>query len=137
MVEKGIREGICHAILRYAKTNNSYMKDYNKDEESFLQYDDANNLYGFAMTQPLPVDGFKFVKNVSKIDKDFIKNYDDDSDKGYILEVDVEYPKNLHDLYSDLPETMKIDKCSKLACNLHDKKTCVVHIRSLKQALNH
>ena len=115
MVEKGIREGICHAMLRYAKTNNMYMKDYNKDEESFLQYDDANNLYGFAIIQPLPVDGFKFVKNVSKIDKDFIKNYDEDSDKGYILEVDAEYPKNLHDLYSDLPETMRIDKCSKLA----------------------
>ena len=57
------------------------MKDYNKDEEeSFLQYDDANNLYGFAMIQPLPVDGFKFVKNVSKIDEDFIKSYDKDSD---------------------------------------------------------
>ena len=54
---KGIRGGICHAILRYAKANNKYMKDYNKDEEeSFLQYDDANNLYGFAMIQPLPVD---------------------------------------------------------------------------------
>ena len=56
MVEKGIRGGICHAILRYAKANNKYMKDYNEDEEeSFLQYDDANNLYGFAMIQPLPV----------------------------------------------------------------------------------
>ena len=97
-VEKGIREGICHAILRYAKSNNKYMMDYDKDEEeSFLQYDDANNLYGFAMIQPLPVDRFKFEKNVSKIDEDFIKNYDEDSVKGYILEVDVEYPKNLHD----------------------------------------
>ena len=60
MVEKGIREGICHPILRYAKANNKYMKDYNKDEEEqFLQYDDANNLYGFAMFQPLPAGGFK------------------------------------------------------------------------------
>ena len=60
MVEKGIREGICHAILRYAKANNKYMKDYNKDEEeSFLQYSDANNLYGFVMSESLPVDGFK------------------------------------------------------------------------------
>ena len=56
MVEKGIRGGICHAILRYAKANNKYVKDYNEDEEElFLQYDDANNLYGFAMIQPLPV----------------------------------------------------------------------------------
>ena len=71
MVEKGIRGGICHAVLTYAKANNKYMKDYNKDEEeSFLQYDDANNIYGFAMIQPLPI---KFVKNVSKIDEDFKK----------------------------------------------------------------
>ena len=92
------------------------------------------------MSQPLPVDGFKFVKNVSKIDEDFMRNYDEDSDKGYILEVDVENPKNLHDLHSDLqflPARMKIDKCSKLVCNLYDKKSYVVHIRSLKQALNH
>ena len=57
--------------------------------------------------------------------EDFIKNYDEDSDKGYIFEVDVECPKNLHDLHSDLPfllERMKINKCSKLVCNLYDKK---------------
>ena len=129
MVEKEIRGGMCHAILRYAKANNKYIKDYNKvEEESFLQYDDVNNPDGFAVIQPLPVDGFKFVKNVSKIDEDFIKNYDEDSYKGYILEVDLEYPKNLHDLHSDLrflPERMKIDKCSKLECNLYDiKKLC-------------
>ena len=88
MVEKGIRGGICHAILRYAKANNKYMKDYNKDEEeSFLRYNDANNLYGFAMIQPLPVNGFDWVEDLSKIDEDFIKNYNKDSDKGYILEV--------------------------------------------------
>ena len=91
------------------------------------------------MIQPLPVDGFEFVKNVSKINEDFIKNYDD-SDKGYILEVDVEYPKHLHDLHSDLsflPERMKIHKCSKLVCNLYDTKSHFVYIRSLKKALNH
>ena len=92
------------------------------------------------MSEPLPVDGFDWVEDLSKIDKYFIKNYDKNSDKGYILEVDVEYPKHLHDLHSDLPflpERMKIDKCSKLVCNLYDKKDYVVHIRSLKQALNH
>ena len=70
----------------------------------------------------------------------FCKNYDENSDKGYILEVDVEYPKNLHDLHSDLPflrERMKVNKCNKLVYNLYDKKNFVVHIRSLKQALNH
>ena len=77
---------------------------------------------------------------MSKIHEDFIKSYDEDSDKGYVLEVDVKYPKNLHDLHSDLPflpERMKIDKCNKLVCNLYDKKSYAVHIRSLKQALNH
>ena len=75
-----------------------------------------------------------------KFNEEFIKKYDEDSDKGYILEVDVEYPKNLHDLHSDLPfllERMKINKCSKLFCNLYDKNNYLVHIRSLKQALNH
>ena len=141
MVEKGIKGGICHAILRYSKANNKCMKDYNKgEEESFLQYNDANNLYGFAMSESLPVGGFKWMKDLSKIDEDFIKNYDENSDKGYMLEVNVEYPKNLHHLHSDLPflpERMKIDKCKKFVCNLYDKKSYVVHIRSLKQALNH
>ena len=75
-----------------------------------------------------------------KFNEEFIKNYDEDSDKGYILEVYVKYPKNLHGLDEDLPflpERMKIGKCKKLVCNLHDKKNYVVHIRSLKQALNH
>ena len=77
---------------------------------------------------------------MSRFNEDFINNYYEDSDKGYILEVDVKYPKNLHDLHSDLPflqERMKIDKCSKLVCNLYDKNNYVVYIRSLKQALDH
>ena len=64
-------------------------------------------------------------KNMLNFNEDFIKNYDEDSDKRYIFEVDVECPKNLHDLHSDLPfllERMKINKCSKLVCNLYDKK---------------
>ena len=65
MVEEGLRDGICHAIHSHAKANNKYMKNYNKnEEESFLQYEDANNLYGFAMIQPLPVDGFKWKKHI-------------------------------------------------------------------------
>ena len=126
MVEKGIRGGICHPILRYTKTNNNYMKEYNKDEEeSFLQYNDANNLCGFTMLEPLTIDGLEWMKDLSKIDEDFIKNYGENNDKGYILEADVEYPKNLHDFHSNLPflpEIMKIDKCKKLVCNLYDKK---------------
>ena len=79
-------------------------------------------------------------KNMLKFNEEFIKDYDEDSDKGYILEVDVEYPKNLHDLHSDLPflpERMKINIYSKIVCNLYDKSNYVVQIRSLKQALNH
>ena len=92
------------------------------------------------MSQTLPVNGFKWVKNTSKIDGKFIKNYDEDSDKGYIFEVDVKYPRRLNDLHSDLqflPKRMKIDKYKKLVCNLRNKKKYVVHIRSLKQALNY
>ena len=108
MVEKGIRGGIRHTIHRYAKANNKYIKNYDENKESsFLEYLDADNIYGWAMIQPFPVDGFKFVKNVSKIDEDFIKNYGEDSDKGYIFEVDVEYPKKLHDLHSDLQFLLK------------------------------
>ena len=141
MIEEVIRGEICHAIHRHAKANNKYMKNYDKNKESlYIQYLDANNLYGWPMSQKLPVNGFKWVKDVSKIDEEFINNYDEESDKGYILEVDVKYPKKLHDLHSDLPflhERMKIDKCKKLECNLYNKKKYVVHIRSLKQALNH
>ena len=139
MVEEGIRGGICHAIHRHAKANNKYMKNNDKNKQSsYIQYLDANNLYGWAISQKL--NGFKWINDVTKIDEEFIKNYNEDNDKGYILEVDVKYPKKLHDLHSDLPilpERMKIDKCKKLVCNLRNKKKYVVHIRSLKQALNH
>ena len=139
VVEKGIRGGIFRAIYRYAKANNRYMKNYNKDkEESFVQYLDDNNLYGWAMSQKLPVSGFKWKKNILKFNEEFIKNYDEDSDKGYILEVDVKYPKNLHGLREDLPflpERMKIGKCKKLVCNLYGKKLCCSH-RIIKP-LNH
>ena len=141
MVEEGIRGGVCHAIHRYAKANNKYMKNYDKNEESsYIQYLDANYLYGWAMSQKLPLNGFKWLKDTSGINEEFIKNYNGNNDKGYILEVDFKYPKKLHDLHSDLPflpKRMKIDKCEKLVCNLRNKKKYVVHIKSLKQALNH
>ena len=79
-------------------------------------------------------------KNVSKSDEDLIKNYDENSNKGYILEIDVEYLKNLLNLHSDLPllaERKKIKKCNMLVCNINYKENYVVHIRTLKQALNH
>ena len=114
MVEEGIRGGICHSIQRYAKTNNKYMKSYNNNEESsYIQYLDANNLYGWAMSKKLPTNGFKWIDN-NEINEEFIKNYNENDIKGYILEVDVKYPKRLHKLHSDLPfssERMEVNKC--------------------------
>ena len=149
MVENGIKRGICHSIQRYAKAKNKYMQNYNNNEESsYIQYLDPNNLYGRAMSKKLPVNGFKWLDTLetsdlarsNKINEDFIKNYDENNDKGYILEVDVKYPKRLHELHSDLPflsERMEVNKCKKLVCNLFNKKEYVVHINALKQALNH
>ena len=76
---------------------------------------------------------------MSKFDEKFIKKYDEESNKGYMLELAIEYPKNLRDLHSDLPflpERIKIEKSNKLIRNLYDKKTYVVHMRALKQVLN-
>ena len=119
MVEKGIRGGMCHVIHRYAEANNKYMKNYDKNKDSsYIQYLDANNLYRWAMLQKLSVNEFKWIKDTLSPDKKLnkfiklIRNYDEDSDKGYILEVDVEYSKGLHDLHKDLPflpEKMKIN----------------------------
>ena len=94
MVEEGIRGRICHSIHRPDKANNKYMENYDENKESFyIQYLDANNLYGWAMSQKLPVNGLKWVENNEK-NEEFIKNYNENNNKGYILEVDVKYPKN-------------------------------------------
>ena len=141
MVQKGIRGGICQAIHRYAKANNKYMKNYDKSiESSFIEYLDANNLYGWAMSQKLPVNGFKWVKNLSQFNESFIRNYDENSDIGYFLEVDIDYLKELFNLHKDLPflpERKKVNKVEKLICSIEDKEKYVIHIRVLKQALNH
>ena len=124
VVEEGIRGGICPSIHRHARANNKYMKNYDENKESsYIQYLDANNLYGWAMSQKLPVNGFKWVNN--EINEEFIKNYDENSDKGYILEVDIKYPRKLHGLHSDLsflPKRMKTDIRKILVCNLRNKK---------------
>ena len=106
MIAKGIRGGICQATHRYAKANNKYMKNYDKNiESSYIEYLDANNLYGWAMSQKLPVRGFKWVKQkkLSKFNEDFIKKYDEDCNKGYFVEVDIYYPKELFNLHKGLP----------------------------------
>ena len=107
------------------------MKNYNNNEESsYIQYLDANNLYGWAMSKKLPVNGFKWTDNI--INEEFIKNYNENDKKGYILEVDIKYPKKLHDLHSDLPflpERMEISKCKKLVFNLYDKKNGWIKVK--------
>ena len=143
MCEEGTRGGMCQATYKYLKANTKYMRNHDKNKEStYLEYLDANNLYGWAMSQKLPVRNFKWIEkgDISKFNEDFIKIYDENSDKGYIFEVDVEYPKNLHTLHSNLfllRERMKINKCTKLVCAVQDKENYVAHIRALKQALNH
>ena len=92
MVEEGIRGGICHSIHRIA--SNKYMKNYDENEKSsYIQYLDGNNLYGWAMSQKLPVNGFKWLEDTSEIKEEFIKNYDENNSEGYILKVDVKYLK--------------------------------------------
>ena len=92
MVEEGIRGGICHSVHRFAKANNKYMKNYNNNEESsYIQYLDANNLYGWAMSKKLPVNGFKWIDN-SETAEHVINEGNDN--KGYILEVDVKHPND-------------------------------------------
>ena len=89
MVEKGIRGGIFQATYRYARANNKYMNDYDKNfESSYLVFLDANNLYGWAMSQKLLINGFEWVKKLSRFNERFIKNYSEISDRGYFLEVD-------------------------------------------------
>ena len=91
------------------------------------------------MSQKLPVNLFKWVKNLALFNEIFIRNYDENSDKIYVLEVDVNYPKKLIDLHKDLPflpEKKKVNKIEKLICDIEDKEKYVVHIKALKQALN-
>ena len=95
MIEKGIRDGICQATLRYAKANNKYMKNYNKNNKSsYIEYLVLKNFYGWAMSQKLPVKDFKWVKQkgLSKFNEDFIKKY---GNTGYFLEIDIDYFKRI------------------------------------------
>lgn len=148
-IEKGMRGGISYIAHRYGKANNKYMKDYNpKEESSYLMYLDANNLYGWAMSQPLPYGNFKWM-HLKEGD------FTDHTKKGIILEVDLEYPDDLHDPHNDYPcapekiivtEEMLSDYCknikklhgnssgrvSKLVPTLQKKERYVLHYKNLK-----
>ena len=103
MYEKGIRGGISQDIHKYAKLNNKYMKSYDKNViSSYLQYQDANNLYGSAMSKNLPIGDFGW-DNTNLYTEEMIKNYDENNKYGALLEVDIDYPKELHTLHRDLP----------------------------------
>ena len=141
MFEKGIRGGIFHITKRYAEANNKYMKDYDPDKPSnYIQYLDANNLYGWAMSQSLPTHGFSWMKDLT-IDSviDLLdKKRNPEVKKGYIFEVDLEYPPNLwksHNDYPLAPEKMIVNGVEKLICHFKPRKNYVVHYRNLRQYL--
>ena len=137
MFEKGIRGGISHISKRYAEANNKYMKDYDETQpSSYIQYLDANNLYGWAMSQKLPTHGFKWIDiNKSKVIKLLEEK---DTNQGYIFEVDLDYPDTLWESHNDYPlapEKLKVDKIEKLICSFKSKRHYVVHYKNLKQYL--
>ena len=139
--EKGIRGGMCNAICKYVKANNKYMKNYDNTKESkYLMYVDPNNLYGWDMSKKLPIDNFKWETDLSMFTSDFIKNYHEKSDIGYLFYVDIANPKELYELHKDvpfLPDRMEVNKFNKLIASALDKNNYVIHIYALKQALNH
>ncbi|XP_052741550.1 uncharacterized protein LOC112046691 isoform X1 [Bicyclus anynana] len=134
-VKSGIRGGVSQCSNRYAHANNVYMDDFDeKAPSSYLTYLDANNLYGWSMSQYLPTGGFEWVDcNV-----DF--NIPNNSNVGYILEVDLEYPQSLHESHSDFPrcpENILIggSKTLTLVPNLYNKSNYIIHYRNLKQCI--
>ena len=137
LFERGIRGGITQVVKRYTKANNKYMNDYDRKESSrYLQYLDANNLYGWMMSQPLPTGGFKWVDiEPEEVIESLVRE-----DRGFLMEVNVLYPKELHNKHNDLPfmcGRMKIGGVDKLVAYLCYKKRYMIHIRALQQALDH
>ena len=140
MFEKGIRGGISIISNRYGRANNKYMqKGFNKNKPSkYLMYLDANNLYGCAMSEKLPTHGFKWLTG-GEMEKIY-ENRHNLNKMPCILEVDLEYPENLHDLHNDYPLCPEKVKCKngveKLIPNLRNKKKYVLHYKNLIQCLD-
>jgi len=134
MIKKGIRGGISTITHRYGEANNKYMGqafDENKPSK-FITYLDANNLYGWAMSKPLPTHGFKWMTEDELNDWKIITNEDG---VGCILEVDLEYPNELHDRHNEYPlapESVEVNTVHKLIPNLNNKTKYVVHYKNLK-----
>ena len=158
-IEKGMRGGVSYIANRYGNANNKYMKEYDEKAPSkYIMYLDANNLYGWAMSQYLPTSNFKWMTD-KEISRTNIGKHELDSKEGLILEVDLEYPKELHDLHNDYPiapEKVKVSNdmlsayCEKIAKKynistglvrkliptLRDEKEYVLHHRNLQLYLN-
>jgi hypothetical protein len=138
MIESGIRGGITQSVTRNVKANNKYLPDFDPNKESiFLGYFDANNLYGWAMSRPLPNGGFKWVEP-SEIDD--IMKIPPEGNIGYFLECDIEYDKDLHDLHYDLPLLPRSEippgkKHPKLLTTLWNKTKYVAHFWVIQQAI--
>ena len=156
-IEKGTRGGISYIAKRYAKANNKYMNDYDpKKQSTFISYLDMNNLYGWAMSEYLPYGGFKWLKSVDKFDVNLIS---EKSPIGYFLEVDLEYPDELHELHNDYPLApeklaissdmlskfckeiankyeIKVADVKNLIPNLGNKTKYVLHYRSIQLYLS-
>ena len=159
LIEKSMRGGVSYIANRYGNANNKYMKEYDEKAPSkYIMYLDANNLYGWAMSQYLPTGNFKWMTD-KEISKKNLGKYELNSKEGLILEVDLEYPKELHDLHNDYPiapEKVKVSKnmlstyckeiaekynisiglVSKLIPTLRDKKEYVLHYRNLQLYLD-
>ncbi|XP_078348383.1 uncharacterized protein LOC144633376 [Oculina patagonica] len=158
-IEMGMRGGISYIANRHSKANNKYMDEYDKKSTSkYIMYLDSNNLYGFAMSQYLPKGGFKWLTQ-KQINETNLAKYKEDSNKGLILEVDLKYPNELHNLHNDYPlgaEKVKVTKdmlsdyckniaekynistglVNKLIPTLNNKEKYVLHYRNLQLYLD-
>lgn len=160
-VEEGLRGGISQITHRYARANNPYVQGYTPEQpHNFIMYLDANNLYGWAMSQSLPVNNFGWLtRGEIEILQENLMTLPADGTEGYILEVDLEYPRELHDLHNDYPlapERRKVHKellspychqliedmdmkytpSEKLVPNLNDKQHYILHYRNLQLYLS-
>ncbi|VDI52955.1 Hypothetical predicted protein [Mytilus galloprovincialis] len=137
MLERGTRGGVAMISHRHSKANNPYMANYDSTQQTkYLTYLDANNLYGWAMSQPLPTGDFEWVEPE---EIDGILSYSDDNEYGAIVECDLEYPQDLHDDHNDYPlapENVEINKVRKLVPHLGKREKYTLHYRNLKMYLD-
>ena len=155
-IEKGTRGGVSYIDKRYAKANNKYMNDYDPEKLStFITYLDENNLYGWSMSEYLPYEKFEWFENIDEFN---VMTINEKSDIGYILEADLEYPKELHELHNDYPLVpeklavsndmlliyckkideydIKVGDVKKTIPNLGNKTKYVLHYRNLQMYLS-